>query len=133
MRIHLNDGQNNFSEVFFYPLNGATRLIADDFDADGDIDFGLISTFPNYDRAPQLTFVYLENEESDAYRFRTKILEHPNQGRWFLMDKGDVDADGDMDILLSSFTYVFTPVPENLSKQWAETNVDVLVLENLLN
>ena len=133
MRIHLNDGQNNFSEVFFYPLNGATRLIADDFDADGDIDFGLISTFPNYDRAPQLTFVYLENEESDAYRFRSKILEHPNQGRWFLMDKGDVDADGDMDILLSSFTYVFTPVPENLSKQWAETNVDVLILENLLN
>ena len=49
------------------------------------------------------------------------------------MDKGDVDADGDMDILLSSFTYVFTPVPDNLSKQWAETNMDVLVLENLLN
>lgn len=133
MRIHLNDGQNNFSETFFYPLNGATRVLAHDFDEDGDIDFGLISTFPDYDRAPELSFVYLENENSAAYRFKTKVLEKPNEGRWFLMDKGDVDNDGDMDILLSSFTYVFTPVPKQLSQYWSENNTDVLVLENTLN
>ena len=132
LRIHLNDGQNNFRETFFYPLNGATRFLADDFDQDGDIDFGVISTFPNYDRAPQLSFVYLENEDSESYQFATKLLEKPNEGRWFLMDKGDMDGDGDMDIFLSSFTYVFTPVPDEMAQYWSENNMDVLVLENKL-
>jgi len=132
MRIHLNDGQNNFKETFFYPLNGATRVVAHDFDGDGDMDFGIISTFPDYDTAPERSFVYLENQDAENYEFKTKVLEQPNTGRWFLMDKGDVDEDGDMDILLSSFTYVFAPVPKELSQKWAETNIDVLVLENLL-
>ena len=133
MRIHLNDGQNNFTESFFYPLNGATRVLSHDFDEDGDLDFGIISTFPDYNQAPQLSFVYLENENAEEYQFKTKVLQEPNAGRWFLMDKGDVDQDGDMDILLSAFSYVFTPVPDSLSERWSETNVDVLVLENLLN
>jgi len=132
MRIHLNDGNNQFTETYFYPLNGATRLLAHDFDADNDIDFAVISTFPDYDRAPELSFVYLENLDSDTYHFKTKVLEDPNAGRWFLMDKGDVDKDGDMDIILSSFTYVFTPVPDNLSKRWSAENTDILVLENTL-
>lgn len=132
MRIHLNDGQNNFTETYFYPLNGATRVTAHDFDEDGDIDFGVLSTFPNYDEAPELSFVYLENTDAENYLFSTQVLTQPNAGRWFLLDKGDVDSDGDMDIVLSSFTYVFTPVPDALSKQWSNTNVDLLLLENLL-
>lgn len=52
--------------------------------------------------------------------------------RWFLLDKGDIDADGDIDIILSAFTYTFTPVPEEFSKQWQENNVDILLLQNQL-
>lgn len=133
MRIHLNDGQNNFSEAFFYPLHGATRFVSDDFDQDGDLDFGIISTFPDYEKNPELSFVYLENKNAETYQFETKVLTDPNLGRWFLMDKGDVDQDGDMDILLSSFTYTFTPVPEALSKRWSESNTDILILENTLH
>ena len=133
MRIHLNDGKNNFRETYFYPLNGATRVLARDFDKDGDVDFGLISTFPDYKNAPEMSFVYLENLNSADYEFASKVLKDPNAGRWFLMDASDIDGDGDEDILLSSFTYVFTPVPDSLSKRWSENNVDVLVLENKLN
>ena len=133
MRIHLNDGNNNFNERYFYPLNGATRVIANDFDQDNDIDFALISTFPDYDSAPELSFVYLENTNSSDYIFKTQTLTNPNSGRWFLMDKGDIDQDGDDDIILSSFTYVFTPVPDELSKKWNATNTDILVLENKLH
>ncbi|MEX0313819.1 MAG: FG-GAP repeat domain-containing protein [Allomuricauda sp.] len=132
MRIHLNNGDNTFSEDYFYPLNGATRVLARDFDKDGDIDFGLISTFPDYDNSPELSFVYLENVDSDNFSFSTKILENPNAGRWFLMDAADFDGDGDEDIVLSSFTYVFTPVPDALSEQWADSNIDISVLENQL-
>ncbi|MEX0361502.1 MAG: FG-GAP repeat domain-containing protein, partial [Allomuricauda sp.] len=118
MRIHLNDGTNSFSEAYFYPLYGATRMLARDFDQDGDLDFGLISSFPDYENAPELSFVYLDNLDAANFDFSTKILEKPNVGRWFLMDALDTDQDGDEDVVLSSFTYVFTPVPETLSKQW---------------
>ena len=133
MRIHINDGNNNFVESYFYPLNGATRCIARDFDQDGDVDVALLSTFPNYEDAPQLSFVYLENQDAEGFKFETRVLDNPNIGRWFLLDAGDVDNDGDEDIILSSFTYTFTPVPKRLSALWAESDIDLLLLENTLH
>ncbi len=132
MRIHINDGSNNFEEKYFYPLNGATRLIARDFDQDGDIDFGLLSTFPDYEKHPEFSFVYLENENASTFNFKSYTFKDSNTGRWFLMDAGDIDNDGDEDIILSSFTYVFTPVPIYVSKLWNEKNVDIMILENTL-
>ncbi|UII76463.1 VCBS repeat-containing protein [Flagellimonas sp. HMM57] len=132
MRIHLNDGNGNYEEAYFYPLNGATRVAAADFDEDGDIDFGLISSFPDYERAPQASFVYLENINSKKFEFKTKILKDPDAGRWFLMDAEDIDNDGDKDIILSSLTYTFSPTPEDLLKHWSENNVDLMVLKNEL-
>ncbi len=132
MRIHINDGSNRFEEKYFYPLNGATRLVARDFDQDGDVDFGLLSTFPDYEHNPGLSFVYLENTNASDYDFNTHTFKESKLGRWFLMDAGDVDNDGDEDIILSSFTYVFTPVPKHLSELWNEKNTDIMVLENKL-
>ena len=48
------------------------------------------------------------------------------------MDSGDFDQDGDTDIVLSSFTYGFTPVPEHLADIWDNTSTDILILENTL-
>ncbi|MEA1785333.1 VCBS repeat-containing protein [Arenibacter sp. GZD96] len=133
MRIHLNDGQNNFQETYFYPLNGATRVVARDFDKDGDIDFGLLSTFPDYDAKPELSFVYLENKMPQHYHFQPYTFTDAALGRWFLMDAADVDGDGDEDIVLSSFTYAFTPVPKKLSDVWKESDIDILWLENTVH
>lgn len=132
MRIHLNDGKNHFTEKYFYPLNGSTRVVANDFDQDGDIDFGIISTFPDYKKYPEFSFVYLQNTNEKDFIFESFTFSDSNLGRWFLMDTGDVDNDGDEDIILSSFTYVFTPVPDKLSKLWKEKNVDIMLLENKL-
>ena len=132
LRIHLNDGQNNFSEAFFHPLNGATRFVADDFDQDGDFDFAVISTFPDYENAPDLALVYLENKNQSSFEFKPFKFEESNLSRWFLLDKGDIDADGDTDVILSAFTYTFTPVPDAMSAQWQENNVDILLLKNQL-
>lgn len=132
MRIHLNDGSNNFEEVYFYPLNGATRVIVNDFDMDNDMDIALLSTFPDYEKYPNFSFVYLKNEDSKNYDFSVQTLDNPALGRWFLMDSGDIDHDGDQDIILSSFTYGFTPVPKDLEKQWNESKTDILILENVL-
>lgn len=133
LRIHINDGKNNFEEKYFYALNGATRLVARDFDKDGDVDFGVLSTFPDYDNNPEFSFVYLENVNSKIYSFNPFTFQDSKMGRWFLMDAGDIDNDGDDDIILSSFTYVFTPVPDELTKYWNEKNADLMILENKLN
>ena len=132
LRIHLNDGNNQFDEAYFYPLYGATRVLARDFDQDGDMDFCLLATFPDYEKEPLLPFVYLENENSSSFIFTSKVLKDPSLGRWILAEAGDVDQDGDEDIILSSFTYVFTPVPDQLNKAWNESNVDMLILKNKL-
>lgn len=132
MRIHINDGTNNFEEKYFYSLNGATRSVARDFDQDGDIDIGLLSTFPDYDNKPGFSFVYLENRNAQEFAFSPYTFKGSTWGRWLLMDAGDVDNDGDEDIILSSFTYAFTPVPKDLSKLWKEKNVDMMLLENKL-
>ena len=132
LRIHLNDGTNHFTEAFVYPFNGATRSVSRDFDQDGDIDIALISTFPDYTQRPEKSFVYLENTNSANFSFESYRLPEDISGRWFLMDAGDVDSDGDDDIVLTCFTYSFTPLPEDLSKNWRESEFDMVILKNRL-
>ncbi|OBR39022.1 FG-GAP repeat domain-containing protein [Maribacter hydrothermalis] len=133
MRIHINDGNNNFEETYFYPLNGATRVVANDFDQDGDLDFALLATFPDYENHPEYNFVYLENVNSGNYVFNQEHLADIKMARWFLMDAADIDGDGDQDIVLSALTYSFTPVPEYLEKAWSKSYTDLLILENKLH
>lgn len=130
MRIYINDGENNFEEKYFYPMYGATRIVANDFDGDNDLDFALLSSFPNYEESPDLSFVYLENKNSKIFKFDSYSLNDPSIGRWLLLDAGDIDKDGDIDIVLSSFSYYFTPVPKDLNKKWKKSNTDILILEN---
>lgn len=132
LRIHLNDGDNNFTEAFFYPLDGATRFVSNDFDQDGDHDFMIISTFPDYNNNPEYSVVYLENIDKNAYSFKTHSIAQANDSRWFLLDTGDVDQDGDTDIIFSGFTYVFTPVPTEITEIWNSNDVDIMILENKL-
>ena len=132
LRIHLNDGTNNFSEVFFYPFHGATRSVSRDFDQDGDVDIAIVSTFPDYSRQPEKSFIYLENKNKDTFDFEAYSLPNNLSGRWFLMDGGDVNGDGDEDIILTCFTYSFTPLPEGLLEKWKQSDFDIVILENKL-
>ncbi|HZJ21125.1 MAG TPA: hypothetical protein VFD35_12340, partial [Pricia sp.] len=97
---------------------------------DGDIDIALISTFPDYDIRPEQSFVYLENKSSSDFSFEPYSLPEDISGRWFLMDAGDVDSDGDEDIVLTCFTYSFSTLPEDLSKKWRDSDFDMVILEN---
>jgi hypothetical protein len=77
-----------------------------------------------------MAFIYLEN--LGDFNFKENIIEDVNFGRWFLLDKGDIDKDGDIDILISSFTYTFSPVPNEFQKTWEENDVDLILLKNNL-
>lgn len=104
--IFLNDGKNNFSQKYFFPIHGCYKAIAKDFDNDGDPDIACISFFPDKKNQPQEAFVYLENEGTsvkDHFQFQPSTIKEFNAGNWLTMDAGDVDGDGDIDIVLGNF------------------------------
>jgi len=131
IRIFLNDGNNQFQESFFYPLHGATKAIARDFDKDGDLDIAAIAFFPDYINSPLQSFVYLENQ--GALDFEASTFPEASNGRWLVLEAGDIDNDQDTDLILGSFIYGVTPVPDDINSKWKENPQPVIILENQLN
>lgn len=131
IRIFLNDGELNFTEQLYYQLNGAYNAIPYDFDGDGDTDIAAISFFPDWDHTPEEGFVYLENQGD--FNFSASTFEGVAElGRWIVMDKGDIDNDGDMDLVLGSLA--FEVVAEgNWVQNWVEGGVPFVVLRNTRN
>ncbi|MFT3702558.1 MAG: VCBS repeat-containing protein [Agriterribacter sp.] len=127
--IFLNDGKSNFKQAYFYQMNGAYKAMVRDFDMDGDLDIAAISFFPDYVRYPEESFIYLENKghlQFDDYSF-----PEATKGRWVVMDAGDIDGDGDIDLALGSFVYFLADGDTTgLSKKWLTTSPSVMVLEN---
>lgn len=130
VRIYLNDGKSNFTEAYFYPINGAFKVVARDFDGDGDLDLAAISFFPDYRRVPGESFVYLEN--LGGMRFAPRTFAGAEDGRWITMDAGDVDGDGHIDIVLGAFAQgpPGIDIPQALSTAWRTNGVNALLLRN---
>lgn len=130
IRIYKNDGKWNFREVFFYPLNGAYDVKAADFDGDGDLDIAAISFFPDYDRSPEESFVYLEN--LGGFRFNAWTFHDSQRGRWLTMDVGDLDGDGDIDIVLGAAYLTPFRTTAELQERWKKEGPSLLILRNNL-
>jgi hypothetical protein len=132
LRVYSSTPEGGVIERFFFPMYGAYGVRARDFDGDGDRDLALISFFPDYAARPLETVVLLRNE--GRWRFEAFALPAPDatRGRWLVMDAGDLDGDGDDDIVLGSFFRgpPTTPIPPPLVKEWETNGVSVLVLRN---
>jgi hypothetical protein len=100
--IYLNDGHNNFTKNWFYPINGCYKAVARDFDKDGDLDIATIAHFADFQKQPEEGFVYFENKGGfDFLPFSSKELFC---GRWLTMDVGDLNKDGYDDIIIGNFS-----------------------------
>jgi len=130
LRIYLNDGNWNFKAAWFYPLNGACKAVAADFDGDGDLDLAAIAFYPDYEKSPEESFVCLENQ--GGLKFKAQTFPDSARGRWLVMEAGDLDGDGDRDIILGGAYKVSFQAPEAYLKRWEKEGPSLLILRNQL-
>ena len=100
IRILENDGRNNFHERFFFPVYGAARAEAVDFDKDGDLDILATSNFADPTRHPERGIIYLEN--TGGYRFRPYAFSIASTNQWNLMTTADLNKDGWPDAIIGA-------------------------------
>ena len=107
--IYLNDGHWNFKKAFFFAINGCFKALARDYDLDGDIDIATISYFADFIKRPEESFVYLQNEGD--FQFKRFTFPQHSLGRWLTLDAGDIDGDGDIDLVLGNMSIGPTNIP----------------------
>ena len=100
--VYLNKGNDQFEQAWFYPVHGSYRTMVRDFDGDGDQDMVAISFFADYITQPDESLLYFEND--GKLNFRPFKIKGALAGRWLTMDAGDLDGDGDEDVVLGNFS-----------------------------
>ncbi|SEI84507.1 Repeat domain-containing protein [Dyadobacter sp. SG02] len=113
IRLYLNDGKDNFKLVWFYPLYGASKAVARDFDLDGDIDIAATAFYTDLAN-PAHSFIYLSNE--GKMNFEAFATPMAAAGKWLTMEAGDFDQDGDTDIVLGSYFHTIGEMTKMISR-----------------
>jgi hypothetical protein len=133
IRLFMNDGMNGFNQKWFYPAYGATRVLAHDYDLDGDIDFAVTALFNDTENSPKEGFIYFKNLNSKQFKFQPYTLQGSFTNGWLTMAKGDYDSDGDMDIMLGSFNVKGLRNKNSIFESKEKDPIKLLLLENQEN
>jgi len=132
IRLNINSGKGEFKEQFFYPIYGVTKVLAYDFDKDGDIDFVASSFFPDFGKLIDESFVYLENTDQAKFKFKSSILKSEVPLRTLTLEMADVDNDGDMDVIGGNFALGLGHPPEELESKWKSSKYGLNIFINQL-
>lgn len=127
-RIYENKGNGLFEEAWFYPHYGAAKAMTVDIDNDGDLDLATITFFDELEN-PEEQFLLFENKGNMV--FEPKVIADAALGKWLTMDVGDLDGDGDKDIVLGAYAHNVMEYTKLLLRG-IEKTPSVLILENKL-
>ena len=100
IRILENDGHNNFTERYFFPVYGAAQAVVADFDKDGDLDILTTSNFADSARHPERGIMYFENV--GPYQFKPYAFSVASGNQWNVMATADLNRDGWLDVLVGA-------------------------------
>ena len=131
IRVYENLGDFTFTIRFSYPMYGALKAIAEDFDRDGDLDIAATAFYPDWSDANPETFALLEN--TGGFEFTPSVLENPNWQRWMTMETADVNGDGYEDIVLGG-GYAEHGLHTDLRDEFVRrtaSNPSIVVLKNV--
>lgn len=98
IRIFFGEGGFEFSEPLFLPLHGAVKVLARDFDLDGDLDLLALSAFPDHRLRPYESAVVYE--QTEPRRFLPRVIGPASGSRWIDAATVDLDGDGALDLVL---------------------------------
>ena len=127
VRVYRNRGNYEFAEAYFFPTYGATRILSQDFDADGDPDIAISAYFPDFSADKPRTFVYLENTSTDSLSFISRTIDGLDQGRWLVMEP--LRQDGRSAVMLGAFNLGLGRGLEKNIKRWRGENVNMMLLK----
>ncbi|MGB0582690.1 MAG: FG-GAP repeat domain-containing protein [Limisphaerales bacterium] len=132
--VRIYRGNAPMKEVYFLQMPGAYSVEVADFDGDGDQDLAVVSFTPGFGVIRTPRTVFLENQGD--FRFHGWELPFGNSGRWFIMDSGDIDADGDIDLLVGGLYNApggMAPSNEDVAVAFGGVPNETLLLENVFN
>ncbi|MCB0647878.1 MAG: VCBS repeat-containing protein [Saprospiraceae bacterium] len=128
IRVYLASGKLKFGPPVFYPLDGASRLLAADFDNDGKKDIMVASYFADFVNSPGNGLVMLKQKEKGKFEFHH--IPGADQGRWLIMDTGDLNGDGKPDLIAGSHIAGMMVDPKTL-ETWMGEHTDFLTLKGI--
>jgi hypothetical protein len=117
-----NTGTYPFVDHKLADLPGVSRAQAGDLDGDGDLDIvagAFMAGGSDVDESKLAALVWLEQVKPGVFERRTLVMGNP---RYATLDLGDLDADGDLDIVVGNF--MVQPRPKAWVEVWENQRVN---------